>query len=313
MKHLLKKYREGNISPEEFDRLSSMVSASSDGELSRLMQEDWQDFSSALMPPDRKKVRIRTYFSGRSRIQVWASAAAGLLFMVSAGLGLMLAVSEKEKEYLASREVTLSAGETGLSSVMLPDGTKVILNARSSITYPSDFGLRSRSVSISGQGFFDVAKDASKEFTVEAPGMEITVHGTKFNVYAYPDAEVSEMSLVEGSVSLRSGETVIDVAPNEKVCVTRSTGRMNLMKTDNSVETVWLSDRIVFINDPLYKVFDVLRRCFGVEIECTDDINLSDRYTGTFRDRRLGDILEILKMHYGFVYEYDGRHIEIGR
>ena len=62
MKHLLKKYREGNISPEEFDRLSSMVSASSDGELSRLMQEDWQDFSSALMPPDRKKGRIRTYF-----------------------------------------------------------------------------------------------------------------------------------------------------------------------------------------------------------------------------------------------------------
>ena len=58
--------------------------------ISRLMQEDWQDFSSALVPPDRKKGRIRTYFSGRSRIQVWASAAAGLLFMVSAGLGLML-------------------------------------------------------------------------------------------------------------------------------------------------------------------------------------------------------------------------------
>lgn len=310
MKQLLKKYIDGNISPEEFDRLSSMVSACSDVELARLLDEDWRHFSTALLPAGRKG-RFHTFF--KSGIAVWTSVAAGLLFFISAGLGLMLTDSEKEKAYLASREVTMSAGETGQSSVMLPDGTKVILNARSSITYPTDFGLESRTVKISGQGFFDVAKDIPKEFTVEAPGMEITVHGTRFNVYAYPDSEVSEMSLVEGSVSLRSGDTVIDVAPNEKVCVTRSTGRMNLMKTDNSIETVWLNDRIVFINDPLYKVFDVLQRCFGIRIECSDDINLTDRYTGTFRDRRLGDILEILKMHYGFVYDNDGRVIEISR
>ena len=153
MKQLLKKYIDGNISPEEFDRLSSMVSACSDVELARLLDEDWRHFSTAFLPAGRKG-RSHTFF--KSGIAVWTSVAAGLLFFISVGLGLMLTDSEKEKAYLASREVTMSAGETGQSSVMLPDGTKVILNARSSITYPTDFGLESRTVKISGQGFFDV-------------------------------------------------------------------------------------------------------------------------------------------------------------
>jgi ferric-dicitrate binding protein FerR (iron transport regulator) len=83
--------------------------------------------------------------------------------------------------------------------------------------------------------------------------------------------------------------------------------------TDNEIETLWLHDRIVFINDPLYKVFDVLQRCFGVQIECSDNVNLSDRYTATFKDKRISDILEVIKMHYGFSYEHDGHIIRIDR
>lgn len=84
MKQLLKKYIDGNISPEEFDRLSSMVSACSDVELARLLDEDWRHFSTALLPAGRKG-RFHTFF--KSGIAVWTSVAAGLLFFISAGLG----------------------------------------------------------------------------------------------------------------------------------------------------------------------------------------------------------------------------------
>lgn len=306
MKHLIDKYRSGDISPEELDILSDMVSKTSDEELSDILHEDWYAFSS---DKQRRTVRLSGFFLKKHL----SGIAAGIMLVISAGLALSLAGLRSEQKQMAVRLVTVSSEGAGQSTVTLPDGSKVILNTRSTITYPSDFGLDSREVELSGEGYFDVAKDPDKKFIVNAPGMEITVHGTKFNVYAYPDADMSEMSLVEGSVSLRSGESVIDVEPNEKVCVTRNTGRMNLIKTDNEIETLWLHDRIVFINDPLYKVFDVLQRCFGVQIECSDNVNLSDRYTATFKDKRISDILEVIKMHYGFSYEHDGHIIRIDR
>lgn len=309
MKHLLDKYRNGNMTGEEFGRLSSIVSEMSDSEISKLMYEDWNS-SNAGELDIRKKIRRPLKWTSFS---ITTAIAAGFLLLVTVGLGIKLADSEKNESYLAARELTVCAGDIGHSSLVLPDGTKVILNAKSTITYPSDFGLDSRKVSITGQGFFDVTKDPDKEFVVNAPGMEITVHGTKFNVYAYEDNDISEMSLLEGSVSIKSGETKLDVSPNEKVCVTRHTGRVNLVRTDNELETLWLEDGIVFINDPLFRVFDVLQRRFGIVIECLDGINLSDRYTGTFRNGKLDDVLEVLKIHYGFIYEFEGDCVRVKR
>ena len=88
-------------------------------------------------------------------------------------------------------------------------------------------------------------------------------------------------------------------------------GRMNLMMTDNEVETAWLKKTMVFMHEPLYRVIDKLERRFGVQIECTDGISLSDIYTGTFKDRNITDILDVLKMHYGFDYQIDDNQIKI--
>jgi ferric-dicitrate binding protein FerR (iron transport regulator) len=187
----------------------------------------------------------------------------------------------------------------------------VKLNARSTITYNTDFGVDERRVILEGEGFFDVKKNPDTRFVVTAPGMEVAVHGTKFNIYAYPDREFSEMSLLEGSVTLYSGESALKVAPNEKVYIDRCTGRVNLRKTDNKVETACLKKTLVFMHEPLYRVVDMLERRFGVHIECSDEISMSDIYTGTFRDRSIYDILEVLRMHYGFIYEVENNRITI--
>jgi len=236
--------------------------------------------------------------------------AACLMFVLALGLSFKLADARKDIRSLSAKEVTVSAGSEGQSSVTLPDGSVVRLNARSSISYNSDFSVSGRRVKVEGEAYFDVRKDIS-EFVVSAQGMEINVHGTKFNVYAYPECDFSEMSLIEGSVTLRSGESEFKVAPNEKVCVDRCTGRVNLMQTDNEVETAWLKKTLTFMHEPLYKVIDKLERRFGVIIECSDDISLSDIYTGTFKDRSITDILDVLKIHYGFTYETDDNRIKI--
>ncbi|MCM1502375.1 MAG: DUF4974 domain-containing protein [Bacteroidales bacterium] len=303
MKRLLHKYRTGNISVGEFDTLSAMVDRADDEYLSGLLREEWDAFpvgGNAGKGGRLSRLLRRTGF--------WTGIAACLLLAVSTVLSVRLVQTGTVQRRMASREVTVRAGNDGQSSIVLPDGTDVVLNARSSITYPSDFGNTSRRVTMSGEGFFDVRKDTSCEFVVCAPGMEITVHGTKFNVYAYPESEFSEMSLVEGSVSLRTGDTVIPVSPKEKVNVSRCTGRFSVSRTDNELETAWMKDRIVFVHEPLSHVVDILERRFGVQISC-DGISLSDRYTGTFKDRSITDILDILRMHYGFSYQIKDNHI----
>lgn len=306
MKELLHKYMTGDISVEEFDTLAAMIEKTPDNILSGILQDEWNDFSDDRQDKGRKGNRILRLFR---RPGFWTGIAACLLLAATVGLSLRLNRETAKQELLASREVTVRSGNDGQSSIVLPDGTNVVLNARSSIKYSSDFGAGNRKVTMSGEGFFDVKKDPEHEFVVTAPDMEITVHGTKFNVYAYPESDFSEMSLVEGSVSIRCNGSVVPVAPNEKVKFFRNTGTFSILRTDNELETAWMKDRIIFVHDPLSHVFEILERRFGVQISCDGDLLLSDRYTGTFKDRSITDILDILRKHYGFSYKIKDNHI----
>ncbi|MDE6872481.1 MAG: FecR domain-containing protein [Bacteroidales bacterium] len=306
MKELLRKYKEGSISVEEFDALAYRIERTPDDVIGSILAEDWNDCSQGGMPPGRKRRKI----SGILRkYSFWTGLAACLFLAVSAVLFMRLADYEAKLSLMASREVTVRSGNAGQSSVVLPDGTNVILNARSAITYSSDFCAGDRTVTMSGEGFFDVAKDHGRKFIVIAPDMEIIVHGTKFNVYAYPESEYSEMSLVEGSVSIGCKGSIIPVSPNEKVILSRKTGKFSVSRTDNELETSWMKDRIVFVHEPLSHVVEVLERRFGVQINCDSGISLSDRYTGTFKDCSLTDIIDVLRMHYGFSYRIKDNHI----
>lgn len=314
MSTLLEKYRNGKITAAELDLLSKEMEQISDIELKSLLEQDWDEFSSPCPLTKSKKDALYPIVKTerkKSRINVYMGVAASFLMLISIGLGLYIADMRSDMKQIAASEVCFASGNEGTSTVTLPDGSTVRLNARSHITYGSDFGVSDRVVRVEGEAFFDVTKDEEKEFVVKAQAMEVIVHGTKFNIYAYPESDFSEMSLVEGSVSLRSGDSVLKVSPNEKVCIDRCTGRMNLMVTDNEVETAWLKKTMIFMHEPLYRVIDKLERRFGIQIECTDGISLSDIYTGTFKDRNITDILDVLKMHYGFDYHIDDNHIKI--
>lgn len=301
MKTTLQKYLDNDISMEEFDRMVSVMELASDDELSELISDDFHKF---INETEEKKRPV-------SRFAAVMSVAAAVLLLLCVGLSIRLAIVNRSVEETSVTADTIIRSDGGRSLMTLPDGTKVILNSGSVIAYPANFNKEYRCVSLEGEAFFDVAENKARAFTVTVPGMEISVHGTKFNVYAYPEMAYSEMALVEGSVSAKAGDKEYNVSPGQKVCVSRNTGRMNLFATDNILETCWLKDKIVFMHEPLHKVVDVLQRYFGVEIVCSEEIDLSDIYTGTFRDKNIYNILDVLKMHYGFEYETSGRKIKI--
>jgi len=298
----------------EMDDLIKYVNPLSDEDLRQEMEKDWNSFE-CTAPLSRAKIR-KMYPSSRigghhTKNKVFYGAVVSILLLVCVSLSFALHKQSEIQNSLSGTTFSVSAGIDGPSSMTLPDGTTVHLNARSVLSYNSDFGCKDRRVSLVGEGFFDVAKDAEKQFVVETPNMTISVHGTKFNVYAYPERSIDEMSLVEGSVSVVAGGNKFNVKPGEKVFYDKSTGATHLTKTDNNLETAWLGQELSFDNAPLSNVFDILERRFGVTIKCDDTIDIDDCYTGSFTDRRIRDIMNILEMHYKFHITYTGNIINI--
>lgn len=226
---LLEKFRSGRITSEELQKLKSLMEITSDQELKDILMSEWDKFDHYSPLPDEKieklyeKMNIKEKEIRQNRISFknyWMQIAASILFIIAGSLTVLTYMQNKTISSLAEQNVVIRSGDYGKSLVTLPDGTIVYLNAKSSLTYSQDFGRESRNVELSGEGFFEVKKDIKKQFTVKTGFMDITVLGTKFNVYAYQDKDIVEMSLVEGSVNI---EMVlppyknINVKPNEKV------------------------------------------------------------------------------------------------
>ena len=319
---LLNKFRSGEISPMEFQELKSGINGITDSELKEIMSSEWDIYNNYEPLPEEKIEELyrNLHITGEDKKQrftlkqYWMQIAASLLFIIAGGLTVLTYMQRQEINTLAEQDVVIRSGDYGKSLVTLPDGTTVYLNAKSSLTYSQDFGRTDRKVELSGEGFFEVKKDTEKKFTVGTGYMDITVLGTKFNVFAYENKDMVEMSLVEGSVNIsteRPPYESINVKPNEKVTYNKLTGELKHERTTNKIETAWMTKELIFRSEPLKNVFNCLSRKFAVTFNVNDERLLNDIYTGTFDDENIESIMRVLKIHYKFEYENEDNMITI--
>ena len=265
VKSLLNKYRSGIISPKEFKTLTSDMNQLSDAELKNPFYEEWDNFTNykplsqdkinALYPRPEKKSRISPFIKAK---KYWLQIAASILLVVACGITTLYYAQNQDMKYLAEQNIVINSGEYGTSLVTLPDGSLVHLNAKSSLSYKQDFGHNERRVSLSGEGYFEVEKNTDKRFIVSTDVMDITVTGTKFNVYAYEHKDFVEMALVEGSVNVTTkdpGHNTLSVKPKQKVIYNKLTGQLSLEETSNQIETAWLTKELTFRHEQMKNVF----------------------------------------------------------
>lgn len=274
-------------------------------------------------PPSNKRRRIGWITAG-----IAAAASVAAIFFFKPGTGA-------EKEIASINEISTRLGSK--TRIQLPDGSIVWLNAGSKLVYDKDFGKEERPVTLSGEGFFDVARDPSKPFIVRTANIEVRVLGTVFNVKAYPEDKSSETSLIHGSleVSIKSRpRDKIILSSNEKLVVENKTitsrdslsgdkdlpvMSLNQIKhnpLDNSVnETQWIDNKLVFDNEPFADIAVKMERWFGVEIEITDSSLAAKRMTGKFERENIEQALEGLSYASttSFVFERKGNKIIIHR
>ncbi|MEG1188676.1 MAG: FecR domain-containing protein [Bacteroidales bacterium] len=187
------------------------------------------------------------------------------------------------------------AGRGDKMIVILPDGSKVWLNADSKITYPENFSTSFRELSLTGEAFFEIEKDPRHPFIVDAGAMKIKVLGTSFNVRAYADDDFITSTLKEGKVSLsfiNKEDKELLLTPGETVTYSKINGDYRV-EADPHYESSsdWTRHILQFNNTPLPDLVKVLERHFNVTIELMDKDLYQYTYTFTSQEESLTEIL----------------------
>lgn len=179
-------------------------------------------------------------------------------------------------------------------AMYLADGTKVWLNAASSLRFPVVFNGNKREVQLTGEAYFEVAKDAAHPFIVDAEGSQIKVLGTHFNVMAYKDEPATYATLLEGAIQLVHGTSSTMLAPGEQGQVNRE-GAVKVKKVDTQLATAWLKGKLPMENMEIHAFLREVSRWYDVDIKYKTQIP-SQTFSGNLnRNVPLAHILAALK------------------
>ncbi|WP_316843987.1 FecR family protein [Pedobacter psychrodurus] len=202
---------------------------------------------------------------------------------------------------------TISTPKGGAYQIELPDGTRVWLNAGSSLKFPANFPSSERKVDLQGEAYFEVAKNALKPFKVECNRQEITVLGTHFNVNAYANEKQIKTTLFEGAVRLNAkGAVSRALKPGEEAAF--SSGKFLISRTNGEESIAWKKGIFQFEDADIATIMRQLERWYNVEVEYRGNIS-EDTFRGKIsRNVNLSQVLEILEVG-GVKFDIEGKKI----
>lgn len=199
---------------------------------------------------------------------------------------------------------TVSTPKGGQYHLILVDKTEVWLNSGSSITFPTAFSGKDRKVKITGEVYFEVAKDKTKPFIVNTNRSEISVLGTHFNINAYPDEEAEATTLLEGSVKVKRNQEMVLLKPGQQASIDHRAQRINLREIDNPEAIIaWKNGYFQFERADLASVMRQISRWYDADVRYNGAFPVKE-YTGKIpRKVSVNKLIEMLS--------YSGIHCTI--
>lgn len=288
-------------SKEEFFMLFETAWKESPDEMPRDVQERmYRRLSRELDEKKTKTILLRSRFSWK----IWPQIAVACIIIV---LGLVnYRMSDKQKQ-LSTQNFMVLAEKGQRAFITLPDSTKVWLNSDTKISYPADYGLKERNVTLVGEAYFEVAKNPDKRFIVEAKGMQVEALGTSFNVNAYQNDNKIIASLFSGSVRVSYDRHVAILEPHESIRVDLLNRSFSRYK-DESMQNIalWRKNEITFDGESLEEITHIMSRLYNTTI-CIEDESLKKVcYIGTIRNNNLENFIDIINLTTPVVYENKG-------
>ncbi|GAA3597503.1 FecR domain-containing protein [Flavivirga amylovorans] len=192
--------------------------------------------------------------------------------------------------------------------VELSDGTHILLNAGTTLRYPIKFlPGKNREVFLTGEAFFDVAKDANHPFIVNADNIDVKVLGTKFNVSSYPEDDAINTTLVEGSVTVNGSDNNLEpsfLKPGYNAKWNKTDNQVSIGKVNISLYTAWVEGKIVFRHMRFKNIRKKLERHYNVVIKNNRSTLDQEFFTASFDGETIEQVLQTFDKNYGIEYTF---------
>lgn len=262
------------------------------------------------------KKRLLPLFD-RHPIMAWTAAAAAC-FVLGSALSVTLTTGPESGTGTTALPLkiyaTLNAQQT---DVTLPDGSNVRLNADTRLTLSAGFGQSSRSVSLSGEAFFNVSHDPERPFIVTANDIQTTVLGTQFNIRAFEDDHRTTVTLLTGKVEVQvadnaNGSTdALTLEPNQQYRYDEQSKAGSVVVVNPQAAMSWMQNKLIFDDEPLDQVLKTLGRHYDVWFVIHDADIAQHRLSLSLKGESLDETLRILESlgKFNFKRNYTGHRI----
>ncbi|MDD3687392.1 MAG: FecR family protein [Bacteroidales bacterium] len=293
---LLAAYLANEATPEQREQVEAWINSGNEAEFEEIKQT-WQLSGVAFQDFDceaaLEKVNVKINKSSKKR-KLWITyiAAAVIIALISIPMIILNLKTGIDSKML------IFASTDSISQISMSDGSKLTLNENSSIEYPKDFE-KNRTIKLKGEAYFEVAHVSNEnQFKVLAGEVEVIVVGTKFNIKAYEDADLIEVSVTEGIVKVKISESnkATELHANERAVFNKMTGDIvkDIVLAEN--EIYWKTNTIIFDNAGPAEIAAILSKIYDVDVE----INLSNpdnyRITTEFTGNSLDEVIKILEL-----------------
>ena len=312
-KELIEKYFYGNITDAEIKELSDWIK--NDRHLQNWWEEEFSKSDAGINPVLRDKLfaRIKEQTQGKEetqgkensrtiRMNPWKWAAAIVLPICIAFFTYYLIDSSQT----VGAPFIVKADKGDKATIELPDGTNVVLNSASQLSYLNNFGENVRRVQLNGEAYFKVAHDEKRAFIVQVGDLEVKVLGTSFNVSAYEDAKDVTVVLLEGKVGVYAQKMSHIMKPGDKIEYNKATHKITATQVHPSDYIEWTKGNIYFEKESLENIMKTLSRIYDVEIRFDSNKLPNEYFTGTIPGGGIQNALNILMLTSPFYYEMDG-------
>jgi ferric-dicitrate binding protein FerR (iron transport regulator) len=202
----------------------------------------------------------------------------------------------------------LTTPRGGQFRLVLPDGSRIWLNAGSSVTYPLTFATGERKVAITGEAYLEVAPNPGKPFKVAVNGLEIIVLGTKFNINAYTNEPVINTTLLEGAVKVRKGGSSCVLKPGEQLQVQPDGDFKLVSDVDTASIVAWKDGMFAFNDEDITSIMRQVNRWYDADI--IYETRIPHHFIGTIpRNVQVSKLLTMLELTGRLRFRIEGRKI----
>lgn len=308
---IIHKKLSGDIDPSEAIELETWLNASSENQLlAESVKKAWElssgfsrdleiDLDTDFAILEKRIEGENTEIVPLKSRRYWLTIAATFVLIVVTAFVINNFLTSKVEWLL----VETSANET--QTIILSDGSKVILNENSILKYPESFTDNSRNLNLGGEAYFEVEQNPEAPFVVETKSGSIEVLGTSFNVRDYDEDAEMQVLVNTGIVKMRAKgmKKVLILEKAEKGVFKKKQKDMTKISGASQNDFAWHSNRLVFVKTPIKSVIRDLEKYYKVQILCKNETLLECPFTNTFNNKELDFVLKTIKTVYGLNIE----------